>query len=463
MVCAMLARMRNSLFSCTVWPFVMVVVAAGALVVGCGGDAPADDNQPPSWSDAPSAAVVLGQGTSLALPFTLTDPDGDGVEVTQLTVPAGIEALVDEEMGLQLHADYTVAGAQSLTVSLRDSRGAEHSVTLQLEVQPLLWRNTVAWDVPVGPEEREHTTAMVDEANGHTYVFHGSGYHPQFQQMLDDVWRFDAADDSWTQVTPTGDVPSGRGSMRLAMAVGSDTGYLFGGYGDGEGFAELHRVRIQNGTLDFTLLQQTNAPSSRALHAFFFDPETDTFALFGGVSIVSSQVYDDTWTMKLAGDTAVWTEHDLSPRPSKRYGFFYGFDEQVGRLLLFSGAQFPVAGDNVNPARDVWTLDMRSGAPVWLLLMEGDTLPAGRRNGCAVFDPSAARLFVWGGTANGMTTEGGLFVMDARPGHEVWHYLGLDNEPDARSSGLGFFDGESVRMGFGNGNKLYRDLGTLGY
>ncbi len=130
--------------------------------------------------------------------------------------------------------------------------------------------------------------------------------------------------------------------------------------------------------------------------------------------------------------------------------------------MLFSGAQ----GTNpLNAARDTWALDL-DPSPTWTLLMEGDAVPPGRRNGCMVFDPSGPRLIVFGGTANAMTSEPGLWAFDARPGHAAWSQLVLDGEPPLRSSGFGFYDVASDRtlLGFGNSPiKAFRDWGKLGY
>ena len=90
--------------------------------------------------------------------------------------------------------------------------------------------------------------------------------------------------------------------------------------------------------------------------------------------------------------------------------------------------------------------------------------PKGRRNGCAMPDPLGRRMFVYGGTADGATTEKGLFVLDLEPGHEAWTKLDLANAPPARSSGFGFATPEGdVTCAFGNDDRPYPDLTYLGY
>jgi hypothetical protein len=79
-------------------------------------------------------------------------------------------------------------------------------------------------------------------------------------------------------------------------------------------------------------------------------------------------------------------------------------------------------------------------------------------------DPSGRRLFVYGGTSDGKTTEKGLFVLDLEPGHEAWTKLDLASPPPPRSSGFGFATEQGeVTCSFGNDNKPMSDVAFLGY
>ena len=418
---------------------------------------PPDENRLPTWAEAP-AALSVGEGQRVEVAVAPSDEDGDAVTVS-VVATEGLAAEVTET-GLALFADYGVTGG-SVDVSLDDASGELVTLSIPVTVNPLSWAAYQSWTTAEGPEEREHPSVLVDAASGSAFLMHGSGYHPQFEQMLDDVWRYDIAGGAWTLVTPSGDVPPATGSRRLAGAHGSGTGYLFGGYGpSGAVDGELHRVEVSGDTLAFSVVEQNGAPPARALHTFAYDPETDRYVLFGGFG---SSVLGDTWLMEIddAG-IAQWTELSLSPSPGPRYGSFSAFDEAHGRLLMFSGAQAGVVGDPVNASPETWALDMRSDPPVWSLVSTAFS-PPGRRNGSTVWDEPSSRLFVFGGTADAATTQEGLFVLDARPGFERWLELPLADAPDFRSSGTGFHDGERAYFGFGNGQTLYRDWAVLGY
>jgi hypothetical protein len=418
-------------------------------------DPPPPENQKPLWTDAPSAELLLGQGQSAALPITTGDPDGDAVTV-RLEPPPGVEAeLVDAE--IRLHADYVVQGPQSLRVILTDALGAELVIDVAVTVRPIRWLGKQTWTDAEGPEAREHATMVLDAEGRQAFMIQGSGYDPQFVP-LGDFWRYDLETAAWTEVTPTGDVPQPAGSRRVAQVPGTPVSYLFGGYLEAGNVNELYRVTVEGTGLRFQLIDQIDPPTARALHAFAYDPVTDRFVAFGGAS---TKPLDDTYVMTLSGDVATWTRIEPAVAPSPRYGFFYGFDAELGRLVVFSGAQ---GFASLNPAPDTWALDVRAEPPTWSLLTE--TGPIGRRNGTVVFDPTGPRLFVYGGTPDGATTTPGLFVFDARPGKSVWTELALpDPSVVARSSGFGFHDPatDTVRVGFGNGASIYRDWGSIGY
>jgi hypothetical protein len=435
-----------------------------SALAGCGGGSEPlpPENHAPVWTDMPAEPAAIGQGQSIVLPLTLEDEDGDPLTVTvdPAKLPAGLEVEVAEGSdSLRIHTDYTAVGAVTFEVSVDDGSGAI-AFPVGLDVRPIRWLGEQSWTSD-GPEAREHATMIVDAAKQRAFMIGGSGYAPQ-GTPLGDVWRHDLTNGAWTADTATGDVLPPAGSRRAAAVPGQTVAYLFGGYGTNfASNSDVYRVRFDGDTLDFKLLQATNPPPARALHMFVHDALHDRFIAFGGVS---NKVHGDTWVMKVEGDTAVWEQLMASPAPTPRYGFFYGVDETNGRVVLFSGAQGTAS---LNPAQDTWVLDMRGDVPVWQLALDGadGQSPPGRRNGCAVFDPSGPRLVVFGGTANAMTTEPGLFVFDAREGKPRWAQLDLEGGPPLRSSGFGFRDEAADRtvLGFGNDSSIYRDWWSLGY
>ncbi len=412
---------------------------------------------PPAWTNAPGAPVALGQGQTKDLPITLK---ADGEVMVQSAPPAGIDVDAAPDH-LSIHADYTVSGAVDLPITLTDVHNLSTTITVHLSVAPIGWKAHPMWDVPLGPDAREHGAFIVDDNANVALMFGGTGYKPQ-GTPLEDAWTLHLGDSSWTKWTPKGDPIPGAGSRRVAIVPGAGLAYAFGGYTAANDLDDLFKIAYGNGDATFTKLTSTG-PDTRELHVFAYDAGKQRFVLFGGYGSASG-VLADTWVMTLAGDVPTWKKLTLNPHPTGRYGSFYAMDQVHHRLIVWSGGQTGKTNDPVNAASDAWSLDLSNDVPSWSPIAITGTAPKGRRNGCFVFDPSGPRMMVFGGTADQATTEPGLWFLDLRAGKESWSKVDRTGEPPLRSSSFGFLDKTgNLTCGFGNDAGLYRDLGIVGY
>ena len=405
---------------------------------------------PPSWPDAP-AALTLGEGERT----TLTPPTGLAVA----TNANGVEA---EELDgvVTIFAPYGATGG-TVMISLSNAVGSI-DVDIAVSVTPIGWAAPLE-EAEVGPEAREHPALILDEARNRLIVIAGTGYRP-YGTPLGDAWAIDLDSGAWTELSVTGDLPA-LGSMRVARDRESSA-LLFGGYGEaGATSDDLVRVDFSGTGLSVTEVPQAGYLSSapRALHAFFYDPMTETYWTFGG--LVGSAPRGDVRRMRMVDGTAEWMFEETNEGPSRRYGFFWGFDEERGVLWVFSGAQGTAM---VDPAHDLWMLDVRTTPAMWTPVLEGGDLPPGRRNGAFAFDPRGPRLWVFGGTPDAMSSTPGLFAIDVGPiasgRMPTTTRLELAGEPPLRSSGAAIFDPTSARilLGFGNSESaVYADVQSL--
>jgi hypothetical protein len=401
--------------------------------------------------------IVQGETHAVAIQLA------DGVTATVSS------SAIDSEISagsLVVHAAFDAPASDTVTVKLDDGRGGVTTYPIAVTIAPLQWTRDLQWTTP-GPIAREHGTFLIDEGSRTAFLIGGSGYKPQ-GTALADFWKLDVDAGTWTQITPTGDVPPPLASARAVRMPGTTTAYIHGGYtGDGtQDTGELYRVDYGNGALVFKHLTQVSQPPPRELHGFGYDPQTQQFVVFGGFSYALGKAMSDTWIMQLSGDTATWTKLS-GTAPSARYGFFSGTDEASGRFVVYSGAQNPKGTDQINAAQDTWALDLRADTPAWTQVLDG-TEPnhaPGRRNGCFVVDPRGPSLYVFGGTSDGMSTQPGLWALDMRPGHEGFSLITRPSEPVLRSSDFGFYDAKAgaVSCGFGNSLQgLYTDVASIG-
>lgn len=453
----------------------LLLLGSAAVACSSSSGTPAPAATAPTWDSAPATLDVYdGRLAKLAVviatgdPATLTVSAASG-EAEAAIVPDAAPTTDGAWHGtLEVRPGYALpAGAAgTVTVSITGSGGAVQK-TIALEAHKLSWKQRVTWTPAKGPQTREHGAFFRDDGAKAVYLLQGSGYSPQFVPIADS-WRFDLAAATWAPWTPTGDVPPPGGSRRVAPIPGGARFYAYGGYVGSDKTADddpdLYRVDLADTAHTFTRLKSVGAGPRRELHAVAFDPKSERLVVAGGVSAKTQEVYEDAWSITIDGDTATWTAIP-GKGPTGRYGSFTAFDAESQRLVVWSGAQqFETTLDPVNPAQDAWALDLAVDPPRWSKLAPKGDAPKGRRNGCAMPDPLGRRLFVYGGTADGQTTEKGLFVLDLEPGREAWTKLDLANAPPIRSSGFGFATPEGdVTCAFGNDDRAYADVTYLGY
>ena len=453
------------------------VLAALLTLAACASSSEPAKPAAPTWDAAPATLDVYdGRVARVSVAIACSDP-------TKLTVSAVSGAAPAELIAAELpstdglwHGTITIrpgyaleAGpSTSVTVAILDAAsGAALQKSIGLHVHKLSWKKRVVWQPANGPQTREHGVFFTDNEAKAAYLLQGSGYSPQLKP-IEDSWRLDIASGAWTPWTPTGDAPPPGGSRRVAAIPGGKKFYAYGGYVGFEATAaddgDIYRVDLADAAHTFTKLKSVSPGPARELHAVAYDAPSGTFVVFGGVTTKTSEILADTWTIKISDDTATWTPLGAKG-PTGRYGSFTAFDAASRRLVVWSGAQEPEsATDPINAAQDAWALDLSIDPPAWSKLATTGTAPKGRRNGCSMPDPAGRRLFVYGGTSDGKTTEKGLFALELEPGHEAWTRLELPSAPPLRSSGFGFATPEGdVTCAFGNDNKGYSDVAFLGY
>lgn len=144
------------------------------------------------------------------------------------------------------------------------------------------------------PKVRCLLTGAFDRANRRMIVYAG-----QNNGWLDDLWSFDLATRTWTELTPA-QRPAGRWFASLAVDKDSRV-LMFGGtgaavYGDLWSFDQTTR--------QWTQLQLTGGPSARygALSAYI--ESEDRWILFGGAG---GELFNDIWELRRASVPAAVT------------------------------------------------------------------------------------------------------------------------------------------------------------
>ncbi len=203
-----------------------------------------------------------------------------------------------------------------------------------------------AWSevASAGAPEARSAHAMVYMGDAETAIlFGGAGETGRFA----DTWAFAPGSGSWTALEPTGSVPSARSGHALAYDHIAGAVVLFGGY---DGSALLNDTWAYDPAAEtWTELSPSgDVPSARGNHRMVFDAGAGRVLLFGGFD--GNTELDDAWAYDIAANT--WTEVQVTGNtPAGREEHALVYDPQAGRVLLFGG--FDASDTDLN---DLWAL-----------------------------------------------------------------------------------------------------------
>jgi hypothetical protein len=217
-----------------------------------------------------------------------------------------------------------------------------------------------------GPGPRSRVASTVDTTRGRMLVFGGrnqTGFG--MYENYADVWAFDFATQTWSEVTTTGTGPSPRSTAAIAYDEARDRLIVMGGNSSTSGLT-------LTGTNDaFALDLATGAwsslptgPSARLYHGGTI--VGGSFYVYGGTPDFDGPFLADLWALDLATDT--WSDVTGSGAPDSRFGAELFGDRAGGRLIMAFGHDITDLGNR----NDVHAFDVAAGT--WSVVRAGDTL-----------------------------------------------------------------------------------------
>jgi N-acetylneuraminic acid mutarotase len=235
-----------------------------------------------------------------------------------------------------------------------------------------IWSSLNAAPDPA-PLPRARSRAIWDAARNRVVTFGGrwrDGTSGPYT-FLNDVWAFDPATQTWTELWAQGASggPSGRMNHTMAADPANDRFIVHAG-----GTTDFDKFPVDNETWSFDLgtnswkqIGLNGAPPARLFHVSALDLTNQRLIVFGGGDEGAFQgpFLSDTWSLDLASDT--WTELSSPTKPAARIKGEMVWDEDGNRMVLFAGHDDTPLG-NTN---DVWTLDLATH--MWTLDKAGDT------------------------------------------------------------------------------------------
>jgi N-acetylneuraminic acid mutarotase len=236
------------------------------------------------------------------------------------------------------------------------------------------------------PSGRSGHSMAYDSSTGLVIMFGGGA----LENIFNDTWAYDPKTNTWTNLDPSGPLPEARGTHSMVYDPSTNRVIMFGGSGYRDNMdVFLNDTWAYDPTTNrWTELNPSGPlPEARATQSMVYDPTTRRVIMFGGMS-ANGDLFDDTWAYDLASDR--WTKIDPSGTvPEGRASQSMVYDSSAGRVLMFGGAS------RSGYLNDIWAYDPSTAT--WTELNPSGTLPVGRMSHAMAFDSSTGRVLMFGG------------------------------------------------------------------
>ena len=226
--------------------------------------------------------------------------------------------------------------------------------------------------------------AMAYEPTSGVIILFG-GWDDFNEIELNDTWAYDPAANTWTELSPAGDLPAPREDHSLVYDPYTGEMIMFGGYDANGKFGDTWAYSLATNTWT-DLSPAGDVPSGRDRHSMVYDPATGKMILFGGWD--GDYELDDTWAYDPPTNT--WAEiTTVGTEPSPRSGHRAVYDSVLGQIVLFGG------WNGESELDDTWVYD--PVANVWTELNPAGATPDPRDGHSMVYDEALGKVIVFGG------------------------------------------------------------------
>ncbi len=223
-----------------------------------------------------------------------------------------------------------------------------------------------------GPGTIGRHNLIIDAERGRALTFGGrrtlaSGQHLTFEQ----VWSLDLETFAWTELSTSGEGPSGRYNSSAVLDAENGRVIVFGG-NDAQGLSssplgDMFALDLASGA--WTELNTADGPTARYYHGVATHGRS--MYVFAGQPSYFGPYFNDVWEFNM--DSNTWTAHPASSpiRPGTRFGA--GVFATDGAIYAFAGHDETDLGNS----NDVWRFDLSTNT--WTRAVFGDEL-----NGSAI-------------------------------------------------------------------------------
>ena len=240
------------------------------------------------------------------------------------------------------------------------------------------------------PSGRHDQSVVWDGVDGELLLFGGAVGGGGGLREFDDMWAFQLASGQWTQVAPNGGVPAARFAHTAVWDAADSQMLMFGGFSRERGMLnDLWSYRPATNTWE-QLIPVGELPEPRRFQSAIWDPADGQMLVFGGVGF--NGPYNDLWSYRPA--TNAWVLlHPGGSMPEARVSPGAVWDGARDRMLIFGGCCVPMDSLTADqPRSDLWSYEPAND--LWSELRTSGT-PAADYANSAVWDPDDGQMLVF--------------------------------------------------------------------
>jgi len=270
------------------------------------------------------------------------------------------------------------------------------------------------------PAARHGPGTIYDPVNHQILMF--AGRNSATVTNLNELWRYDIATNTFTQLSPSGTPPSIRYGANSIYDPVNHCMLTYGGVATVPPANDLFKYDIAANTWT-QLLPTGGPPNNIQFSGSAYDPIGHALWIFGGQHVIGGANLNDLWKYDIAANT--WTL--LSPSgtpPSARSRTMMVYD--VAHALLVFGGQD--AGAYLN---DLWKYDITADS--WTQISPSGTLPHIRGHSNHAFDHINGDFIIFGGASADPICFDDLWKYNVST--NTWSEVSLSNKPGMRARG----------------------------
>jgi hypothetical protein len=195
------------------------------------------------------------------------------------------------------------------------------------------------------PNSTSYLDSAYDPVSHALWIF--GGKHVIGGANLNDLWKYDIAANSWTQLSPSGTPPSAR--LRVMMVY--DVAHALLVFGGQDASVYLNDLWKYDITADsWTQISPSGTlPHVRGDSNRAFDHINGDFIIFGGTSSDLARMHD-LWKYNVSTNT--WSEVSLTNEPTERSHCGTAWDDKNGKFYMIHGY------NNSGAISDCWKYDV---------------------------------------------------------------------------------------------------------